>query len=79
VRALAEPLPGDLPQLAILTRHDGLADWRYCTDPATTRVVEVSASHAGLVCNAAACRAIADHVVAAGAARAGAAGQRSGR
>ena len=67
VRALARPLPADLPQLAIVTRYDGLADWRYGGDPATMRVVEVTASHTGLVWNAAACLAIAEPVAAAAA------------
>jgi pimeloyl-ACP methyl ester carboxylesterase len=80
VRALATPLPADLPQLAIVTRHDGLADWRYCADPATTRVVEVTASHMGLVWNTKAYRAIGEHLATAReAAVASSAGQRSGR
>ena len=41
VRALATPLPPALPQLAIVARDDGVADWRYEADAARTRVVEV--------------------------------------
>ena len=77
VRAMTTPLPAVLPQLSIVTRYDGLADWRYGADPATTRVVEVASSHLGLVWNAAACRAIGEHLAVASAATAGT--QRSGR
>jgi pimeloyl-ACP methyl ester carboxylesterase len=78
VRAMAAPLPADLPQLAIVTRHDGLADWRSCRASDGMRVVELAASHTGLAWSAAACRAIAEHVAAA---RSGepAEAQRSGR
>jgi pimeloyl-ACP methyl ester carboxylesterase len=62
VRALQTPLPADLPQLAIVTRHDGVADWRYGADPATTATIEVTASHTGLVFNPVAYRAIATHL-----------------
>ena len=76
-RLMARPLSPDLPQLAIVTRYDGLADWRYCCDPEAMPVVEVTASHTGLAWNAAACRAIAELVAAARAATSTA--QRSGR
>jgi len=80
VRALGAPLSPAVPQLAIVTRHDGLSDWRYGRDPATARVVEVTASHLGLVWNATAYRAIAYHLAAARPAeRVAAEGQRSGR
>ena len=62
VRAVDRPLPADLPQLAIVTRYDGLVDWRYCLDEATTRVVHVAASHIGLVFNPAAYEALAAHL-----------------
>jgi pimeloyl-ACP methyl ester carboxylesterase len=65
VCALQAPLPSDLPQLAIATRHDGVADWRYGVDPATTGTVHVTASHVGLVLNPAAYRAVALHLAAA--------------
>jgi triacylglycerol lipase len=65
VRALAASLPADLPQLAIVTRADGMADWRYCIDPPTTRVVEVAASHFGLVFNATVYERLARHLAAA--------------
>jgi pimeloyl-ACP methyl ester carboxylesterase len=62
VRALHQPAPADMPQLAVVTRHDGLTDWRYCMDPSTTTVVGVSGSHVGLVWSPAAYRALADHL-----------------
>jgi pimeloyl-ACP methyl ester carboxylesterase len=62
VRALAAPLPASVPQLAIVSRGDGAADWRYCADPATTRVVEVRASHVGLVLSPDAYAALAAHL-----------------
>jgi pimeloyl-ACP methyl ester carboxylesterase len=65
VRALQAPLPSDLPQLAIVTRYDGVADWRYGADPATTVTIEVTASHIGLVLDPTAYRAVAVHVAAA--------------
>jgi pimeloyl-ACP methyl ester carboxylesterase len=33
VCALHQRVPADIPQLAVVTRYDGLADWRYCMDP----------------------------------------------
>jgi pimeloyl-ACP methyl ester carboxylesterase len=66
VRSLASPLPPELPQLAIVTAHDGLTDWRYCRDPATMRVVRVSASHFGLVFNPTVYEVLADHLRSAG-------------
>jgi pimeloyl-ACP methyl ester carboxylesterase len=65
VRALQAPLPSDLPQLAIATRYDGVADWRYGVDRATTATLEVTASHVGLVLNPAAYRTVATHLAAA--------------
>ena len=62
MRAIDRPLPADLPQLAIVTRYDGLVDWRYCCDEATTRVVHVTASHIGLVFNEAAYAALAAYL-----------------
>ena len=62
VRAIDRPLPADLPQLAVVTRYDGLVDWRYCLDEATTRVVHVTASHIGIAFNPAAYEALAAHL-----------------
>lgn len=62
VRALRQPPPADVPQLAVVTPHDGLADWRYCLDPSTTRVAQVCSSHIGLVWSPAVYRALAHHL-----------------
>jgi triacylglycerol lipase len=62
VCALHQRVPADIPQLAVVTRYDGLADWRYCMDPPTTTVVEVVGSHMGLVWSPAAYRALAQHL-----------------
>jgi pimeloyl-ACP methyl ester carboxylesterase len=67
VRALATPLPASLPQLAIVVPGDGLADWRYQADDATTRVVEVPGSHFGVVFEPRAYEALARHLAAAAA------------
>jgi pimeloyl-ACP methyl ester carboxylesterase len=68
VRALAHDVPREMPHLAIVSRHDGLTDWRYGRDD-SSRVVEVTASHIGSVFNASAVRAIAEHLAAARASR----------
>ena len=68
VRALAEPLPASLPQLAVVVPGDGMADWRYEADPATTTVVEVPGSHVGVVYEPAMYEALARHLARAGAA-----------
>lgn len=65
VRALAEPLPSGLPQLAIAVPGDGLADWRYEGDVMSTRVVEVPGSHFGTVFEPVAYVALARHLAAA--------------
>ena len=62
VRALASPLPPSLPQLAVVVPGDGMADWRYERDPATTRVVEVPGCHFGVVYEPAAYEALARHL-----------------
>jgi pimeloyl-ACP methyl ester carboxylesterase len=62
VCALHERMPADIPQLAVVTRYDGLADWRYCMNPSTTTVAEVAASHMGLVWSPGAYRALAQHL-----------------
>ena len=65
VRALAAPLPASLPQLAVSARGDGVADWRYEADLATTRVAEVDSSHLGVVFEPAVYEALARHLAAA--------------
>lgn len=67
VRALAAPLPAELPQLAIVVPGDGLVDWRYEGHAPTTRVVQVPGSHFGAVFEPAAYEALARHLAAASA------------
>jgi triacylglycerol lipase len=62
VRALHGRMPDHISGLSIITRYDGLADWRYCMDSTTTTVVEVGGSHAGLAWNPSAYRALAHHL-----------------
>jgi pimeloyl-ACP methyl ester carboxylesterase len=64
VRALSAPLP-DVPQLAVVADGDGLVDFRYEADPASTRVVHVPGSHFGVVFEPAAYEALAQHLAAA--------------
>ena len=47
---------------------DGMADWRYEADPATTTVVEVPGSHVGVVYEPAMYEALARHLARGGAA-----------
>jgi pimeloyl-ACP methyl ester carboxylesterase len=67
VRALAEPLPATLPQLAVAVPGDGLVDWRYETHPALGRMVEVRGSHTGVVFEPTVYEALARHLAAAAA------------
>jgi len=62
VRSIRAPLPADLPQLAVASRHDGLADWRYCLHPPTAATVTARSSHMGLVLNAMVYEALARHL-----------------
>ena len=62
VRAIAAPLPASLPQLAVVVPGDGVADWRYESDAATTHVVRVPGSHIGAVFEPVAYEALARHL-----------------
>jgi pimeloyl-ACP methyl ester carboxylesterase len=46
--ALTEPLPDDVPALAVYSRRDRVAPWELCVDP-YAECVEVSSGHAGLL------------------------------
>jgi hypothetical protein len=65
VTGLETAFPAAVPQLAVYTRTDGIVDWRMCVDDDPARNVEVTGTHVGLVANAAAYRAIAQHLAAA--------------
>jgi hypothetical protein len=65
VRMLAAPLSGSLPQLAVAATGDGVADWRYESDPGTTRALEAPGSHMGVVFEPVVYEALARHLAAA--------------
>lgn len=65
VRALAAPPPAGIPQLAVAAHHDGLLDWRYEADRATTQVLDVPSSHMGVVFEPAVYEALARHLASA--------------
>ena len=53
------PFPDDVDFVSIYSRNDGIVDWRACLDPAA-RLVEVSASHTGLINSVPGVQAIAE-------------------
>src|SRR4029077_228568 len=61
VTGLETAFPAAVPQLAVYTRTDGIVDWRMCVGDDPAGNVEVTGTHVGLVANAAASRAIAQH------------------
>jgi len=65
VTGLETAFPAAVPQLAVYTRTDGIVDWRMCVGDDPAGNVEVTGTHVGLVANAAAYRAIAQHLAAA--------------
>jgi triacylglycerol lipase len=71
VRALAAPAAGAVRHLAVATRDDGVADWRYCVDASGGDVAVVGGSHIGLVVNPAVYAALARHLAAGGGAPGG--------
>jgi pimeloyl-ACP methyl ester carboxylesterase len=70
VRALAAPLPATVPQLAVVPHDDGLIDFRYEADRATTRVLDVPGSHMGVVFEPVVYEALAHHLASASGVRA---------
>lgn len=46
-RALATPLPPEVPALSVYSRNDAIAPWQLCLDP-YAECVEVSSSHTGM-------------------------------
>ncbi len=51
--SLRRKLPKSVVETAIYTRHDGIADWRYCTTGDRDCDFEVAGTHIGLAFNAA--------------------------
>ncbi len=52
------PFPLDVDFTSIYSRNDGIIDWRACLDPAAD-LIEVSASHTGLISSVPGVRAVA--------------------
>jgi pimeloyl-ACP methyl ester carboxylesterase len=59
VRPLQANLPPRVRETSIYTKTDGVVDWRTCVRPAPARSIEVPGTHAGLVFNPDAYRALA--------------------
>lgn len=59
-----EELPPGVPVTAIVTRTDGVVDWRVCTVDAgpLSECIEVRGSHTGLIHNVAALHVVADRL-----------------
>ena len=53
-----QPFPADIGFVSIYSRNDGIVDWRACLDPAA-QLVEISASHGGLISSVAGVWAVA--------------------
>lgn len=45
------PFPEGVGFVAILSRSDGIVDWRGCRDPTATETIEVASSHCGMAVN----------------------------
>jgi len=52
------PFPDDVGFTSIYSRNDGIVDWRACLDPAAD-LIEVSASHTGMISSIPGVRAVA--------------------
>jgi triacylglycerol lipase len=62
VGAIQTRLPASVPQIAIYTRTDGVADWRFCINDDPQTDFEVLGTHVGLAFNPAVYRLIATHL-----------------
>ena len=49
VRNLLQPLPRDVPQFAIYSKRDGVADWSSCIEDDPSANTEVNSTHIGMV------------------------------
>lgn len=59
VKNLAQPKPRAVPQFAIYSRNDGVADWSSCVEENPTANTEVNCTHIGMVYHPEVYRAIA--------------------
>jgi hypothetical protein len=51
VRNLVQPRPRPVPQFAIFSRLDGVADWSSCVEEDPAANTEVNCTHIGMVCH----------------------------
>lgn len=59
VRNMSMPRRVDVPQYAVYSRKDGVADWTSCVESDASRNTEVNCSHIGMVFDAGVYRAVA--------------------
>ncbi|MSR14169.1 MAG: hypothetical protein EXR86_06295 [Gammaproteobacteria bacterium] len=59
VRHLLQPQPRAVPQFAIYSRHDGVADWSSCAEDDPRANTEVNSTHIGMIFHQDVYRAIA--------------------
>ncbi len=59
VRNLLQPEPSTVPQFAIYSRHDGVADWSSCVEDDPLANTEVRSTHIGMIFHPDVYRAIA--------------------
>jgi triacylglycerol lipase len=62
VRNLLQPQPRAVPQFAIYSRHDGVADWSSCIEDDPKANTEVDSTHIGMVFHRDVYRAIAERL-----------------
>lgn len=58
---LVGPFPGDVSYLSVYSRQDQIVNWRSSLDPAASHR-EITTSHSGLLCSAAAFQVVADEI-----------------
>lgn len=64
INSLRRKVPSSVPQTAIYTRDDGVADWRYCITGNPENDFEVPGTHIGLAFNASVFKVIAERLAA---------------
>jgi len=65
INSLRRDVPASIPQTAIYTRDDGVADWHYCITGNPENDFEVPGTHIGLAFNASVFKVIAERLAAA--------------
>ena len=64
VRNMNTPRPVTVPQYAVYSKKDGVAEWTSCIDSDPARNIEVTCSHIGMVFDPRVYRAVADRLAA---------------